>query len=305
MIVATRLVSFEQGGAASWGVVSGDGGIIDLGSRQGGSVLQALGRGLDWQALAEIEDTVAPDTSIADVVLQPPVVCGSKIICVGVNYANRNAEYKDNTPEPEWPSLFMRAQESFTGSGQHLWRPPESPQLDYEGEIVLVVGKTGHRIPQQRAMEHVAGYTLMNEGTIRDWVRHAKFNVTQGKNFPRTGAVGPWLVDPGSVGDIAGLCLETRVNGELRQKDTTANLIFPFDYLISYLSIFYTLQPGDMISTGTPNGAGARFDPPRYLAPGDVVEVSCPTIGVLSNSVVDDPTAGGDMTLQLRSNRRG
>jgi len=134
-------------------------------------------------------------------------------------------------------------------------------------------------------------------------VRHAKFNVTQGKNFPRSGAIGPWLVDAAAVGDPTELALETRVNGELRQQDTTANLMFPFDYLISYLSIFYTLQPGDMISTGTPNGAGARFDPPRYLAPGDVVEVTCPAIGTLSNTVADDPTAEADMTLQLRSNR--
>lgn len=302
--MGVKLVSFERRGKSSWGLVTDEDGIIDLGARQGGSVLAAMTRGLDWPELAGIVDTAEADIALAEVDLLPPVVCGSKIICVGVNYANRNAEYRDNSPEPEWPSLFMRAQESFTGAGQPLWRPPESAQLDYEGEIVMVIGKTGHRIPQERALEYVGGYTLMNEGTIRDWVRHAKFNVTQGKNFPRTGAIGPWLVDPGSVADTGALTLETRVNGELRQSDTTANLMFPFDYLISYLSIFYTLQPGDMISTGTPNGAGARFDPPRYLGPGDVVEVTCPAIGQLCNTVVDDPAAGADMTLQLRRNRR-
>ena len=234
--------------------------------------------------------------------LLPPVVRGEKIICIGVNYANRNAEYKDNTPDPEWPSMFMRGFESFTGSDRNLWRPPESSQLDYEGEVVMIIGKEGHRIPQERAMEYVAGYTLMNEGTIRDWVRHAKFNVTQGKNFPCSGSIGPWMVTADAVADHDNLALETKVNGEVRQSDTTANLMFPFDYLISYLSIFYTLRPGDIISTGTPNGAGARFDPPRYLAPGDVVEVSCPAIGTLSNGVEDDPTAGDDMTRQLRDN---
>jgi 5-carboxymethyl-2-hydroxymuconate isomerase len=299
-----RAVSFRVGDKTSWGVTSDGEGIVDLGAREGGSVLERLTSGKAIASLADLADLHSPDVAVGDVILLPPVVCGPKIICIGVNYANRNAEYKDQTPDPEWPSLFMRGQESFTGSGQSLWRPPESPQLDYEGEIVMVIGKAGHRIPQDKAMEHVAGYTLMNEGTIRDWVRHAKFNVTQGKNFPCSGAIGPWLVDAAEVGNHAELALETRVNGELRQQDTTANLMFPFDYLVSYLSIFYTLQPGDMISTGTPNGAGARFDPPRYLAPGDVVEVTCPSIGTLRNTVADDPTAEKDMTLQLRSNRQ-
>ena len=299
-----RAVSFRVGDKTSWGVTTDGEGIVDLGAREGGSVLERLTSGKAIASLADLADLHSPDVAVGDVILLPPVVCGPKIICIGVNYANRNAEYKDQTPDPEWPSLFMRGQESFTGSGQSLWRPPESPQLDYEGEIVMVIGKAGHRIPQDKAMEHVAGYTLMNEGTIRDWVRHAKFNVTQGKNFPCSGAIGPWLVDAAEVGNHAELALETRVNGELRQQDTTANLMFPFDYLVSYLSIFYTLQPGDMISTGTPNGAGARFDPPRYLAPGDVVEVNCPSIGTLRNTVADDPTAEKDMTLQLRSNRQ-
>jgi len=299
-----RVVSFRVGDKTSWGVTTDGEGIVDLGAREGGSVLERLTSGKAIASLADLADLHSPDVAVGDVILLPPVVCGPKIICIGVNYANRNAEYKDQTPDPEWPSLFMRGQESFTGSGQSLWRPPESPQLDYEGEIVMVIGKAGHRIPQDKAMEHVAGYTLMNEGTIRDWVRHAKFNVTQGKNFPCSGAIGPWLVDAAEVGNHAELALETRVNGELRQQDTTANLMFPFDYLVSYLSIFYTLQPGDMISTGTPNGAGARFDPPRYLAPGDVVEVTCPSIGTLRNTVADDPTAEADMTLQLRSNRQ-
>lgn len=299
--MSLKIVSFENAGKASWGVVE-SGGVVDLGARHGGSVLEHLQRGLDSDRIAELASGLGPDLALADVLLQPPVVRGEKIICIGVNYANRNAEYKDNTPDPEWPSMFMRAYESFTGAERNLLRPPESPQLDYEGEIVMIIGKEGHRIPQERAMEHVAGYTLMNEGTIRDWVRHAKFNVTQGKNFPNSGAIGPWMVTADAVMDHTALSLETRVNGEVRQSDTTANLMFPFDYLISYLSIFYTLRPGDIISTGTPNGAGARFDPPRFLAPGDRIEVSCPAIGTLMNGVEDDPTAGPDMTQQLRDN---
>ncbi|MEL0314979.1 MAG: fumarylacetoacetate hydrolase family protein [Halieaceae bacterium] len=300
--MSVKLASFSIDGEPTWGVVT-DGGVVNLGARLGGSVLQLLTTGLSWSALEELQDKYDPDLAPEEVELAPPVVCGSKIICIGVNYANRNAEYKDNTPDPEWPSLFMRAQESFTGSGQPLWRPPESEQLDYEGEIALVIGRKGHRILQEEAMSYVSGYTLMNEGTIRDWVRHAKFNVTQGKNFSRIGSIGPWMVSPEDVGDFRDLKLQTHVNGELRQSDTTANLMFPFDYLISYLSIFFTLQPGDIISTGTPNGAGARFDPPKYLAPGDRVAVSCGPIGVLSNTVENDPGAPEDLTTQLVSNR--
>lgn len=300
--MSVKLASFSIDGEPTWGVVTDDG-VVNLGARLGGSVLQLLTTGLSWNALEELQDKHDPDLAVEEVELAPPVVCGSKIICIGVNYANRNAEYKDNTPDPEWPSLFMRAQESFTGSRQPLWRPPESEQLDYEGEIALVIGRKGHRIQQDEAMSFVSGYTLMNEGTIRDWVRHAKFNVTQGKNFSRIGSIGPWMVSPEDVGDFRDLKLQTHVNGELRQSDTTANLMFPFDYLISYLSIFFTLQPGDIISTGTPNGAGARFDPPKYLAPGDRVEVSCRPIGVLSNTIENDPGPSEDLTAQLVSNR--
>ena len=230
--MSVKLASFSSGGQPSWGVVAGDG-VVNLGARLGGSVLQLLTAGLSWEALEERQDKHDPDLALEDLELAPPVVCGSKIICIGVNYANRNAEYKDNTPDPEWPSLFMRAQESFTGSGQSLWRPPESEQLDYEGEIALVIGRTGHRIPQKEAMSYVSGYTLMNEGTIRDWLRHSKFNVTQGKNFYHSGAVGPWLVsaDEFSSADYEDMRVITRVNGEERQNDTTANMMFPIKYL--------------------------------------------------------------------------
>ena len=128
----------------------------------------------------------------------------------------------------------------------------------------------------------------MNEGTIRDWVRHAKFNVTQGKNFDKTAVIGPWMITADEISDYNNLDIQTRVNGEVRQNDNTSNLMFPFDYIVSYLSTFMTLKPGDMISTGTPNGAGARFDPPIYLVPGDVVEIEGAGVGVLRNGVVDE-----------------
>ena len=210
-----------------------------------------------------------------------------KIICVGVNYTNRNEEYRDGSELPKYPSLFLRTPASFTSHDSPLVRPRESEQLDYEGELVLVIGTGGRRIPRDQALGHVAGITLMNEGTIRDWVRHAKFNVTQGKNFDRTGSVGPWMVTADELGTFDAMAIQTRVNGELRQDDSTDSMIFGFDYLIEYISSFTTLQPGDMISTGTPTGAGARFDPPKFLKPGDVVEISSPRIGTLRNGVVD------------------
>jgi 2-keto-4-pentenoate hydratase/2-oxohepta-3-ene-1,7-dioic acid hydratase in catechol pathway len=284
-----RLLSFETPAGASWGMAT-DSGVIDLGARQGGTLLDIVRDGA-MLSTVEASVTLDADFSLEDVTFLPPIHAPEKIACIGVNYANRNAEYRDNSADPEWPSLFMRTIDSFTGHDQPLWRPPESHQLDYEGEIVIVLGKTGHRIPQEEALDYIGGLTIMNEGTLRDWVRHAKFNVTQGKNFVNSGGLGPWIVpNAGQFGKFDDMTVTTRVNGEQRQHDTTANLMFPFSYLIHYLSTFYILKPGDIISTGTPLGAGARFEPPKYLVPGDVVEVEVPSVGILRNGVEDDPT---------------
>lgn len=237
--------------------------------------------------LSEFARGTDPSFATDELDFEPCLPEPRKIVCVGVNYHNRNEEYRDGSEAPKFPSLFFRSPTSFTAHGQPLVRPRESDQLDYEGELVIVIGKGGRRIAKQDAAGHIAGLTLMNEGTIRDWVRHAKFNVTQGKNFDGSGAIGPWIVTADEIGAFDSLELQTRVNGEVRQDDGTANLIFPFDDLIAYVSSFMTLEPGDIISTGTPPGAGARLDPPKYLKPGDVVEVSCPTIGTLRNGVVD------------------
>lgn len=284
-----RVVSFETEDRASWGVLL-ETGIVDLGGAKNEDLKSILSTGSLEDRLAEAANADAT-LSASEVKLLSPVPNPDKIICIGVNYANRNAEYKDGSKPPEYPSIFMRTPESLTSHGEPLWRPPESPQLDYEGEIVLVIGKAGRRIREQDAYDHIAGITIMNEGTIRDWVRHAKFNVTQGKNFVHTGAVGPWMVtaDEFSPAQYEDMRVTTHVNGELRQNDTTASMLFPFKYIISYCSKFYHLKPGDLIATGTPNGAGARFDPPRYLEPGDVVEVEVEHVGKLVNGVIDEP----------------
>ncbi len=211
-----------------------------------------------------------------------------RILCVGVNFPDRNAEYKDGSAQPKYMSLFPRFASGFTGHDRPLIRPPENHTLDYEGEVAIVIGKGGRRIAQQDAYDHIAALTLCNEGTIRDWVRHAKFNVTQGKNWDKSGSIGPWLVPFTDAAQLDDARIQTRVNGELRQDDTLNRMMFPIRREIEYISTFMTLQPGDIIVTGTPTGAGARFDPPRYLVPGDVIEVSVDGIGTLRNTVEDE-----------------
>jgi 2-keto-4-pentenoate hydratase/2-oxohepta-3-ene-1,7-dioic acid hydratase in catechol pathway len=285
----SRLATFSVDGSTRYGAVV-DGGIVDLSARFAKDY-PTLREVIAAGALLRLADEAAkhsPDFAIGAISWLPPIPSPEKIICIGVNYPDRNEEYKDGQAAPKFPSMFMRTPRSFVGHETPLVRPRASSQLDYEGEVALVIGKAGRHITESAALDHIAAATLCNEGTIRDWVRHAKFNVTQGKNFDSTGSLGPWIVPYTKETDIADIRLTTRVNGELRQDDRTSRLIFGFRFLIHYISTFTTLVPGDVIVTGTPTGAGARFDPPRYLAPGDVVEVEAENIGVLRNGVADE-----------------
>ncbi len=289
-----KFLSYKHNGNSSWGVVANHTGspqqVIDLGAVLGGTLQSAI----ENQHLDEAKELASKSRdfiSLEEVEILSPISNPGKIACIGVNYKNRNAEYKDGSADPIYPSLFMRTPDSFTVHKEPLWRPPESDQLDYEGEIVIVIGKAGRRISEDDAYDHIAGLTIMNEGTLRDWVRHAKFNVTQGKNFINSGSIGPWMVsaDEFDAQKYENMRITTKVNGELRQDDTTASMMFPLKYIISYCSKFFHLKPGDIIATGTPNGAGARFDPPKYLVPGDVIEVEVEGIGTLINGVIDEP----------------
>jgi 2-keto-4-pentenoate hydratase/2-oxohepta-3-ene-1,7-dioic acid hydratase in catechol pathway len=219
---------------------------------------------------------------LAEVELLPPLVAPEKILCIGINYANRGQDY-GITNTPKYPSMFYRAPNSLVGHGQGLVLPKISDQLDYEGEIAIVIGRTCKHARKERALEEIAGVTLCNEGTIRDWLRHGKFNVTQGKNFDATGSIGPWIET--AVDLTKPLHLIVRKNGEVTQDDTTANMIFSFADLIVYVTTFMTLKAGDVISTGTPVKKEAKIDPPVWLKPGDTIELECPDIGVLRNSV--------------------
>lgn len=273
---------------SSYGLLSSDeSGVVDLRSRISG--VRDLGDLIEQGRLAEAQaftDNPA-DHPLGDIVYERLLPWPKKIFCIGVNYGGRSAEYADKT-DASFPSVFVRFPDSFTGHDQSLVRPPESPQLDYEGEIVVVIGKAGRRIPVDQARDHIAGLTLGNEGTIRDWVRHAKFNVTQGKNWDSSGSFGPWLTPIEDIGDFEDMQIQTRVNGELRQDDSPSTMKYPIEYQIHYLSTFTTLNPGDIIFSGTPTGAGARFDPPIWLVPGDVIEVSVDGLGTLRNGVVDE-----------------
>jgi len=280
-----KFLSFHHRGRDSFGIVNDDG-VVDLGARATG--IADLREALRRNRLGRLADEFAQlpaDAGLDEIDFLPTVPNAEKIICIGVNYANRNEEYRDGSVPPAYPSVFMRSRESLVGHRQPILDPPESEQLDYEGEIVLVIGTEGRRISEARAHEHVAGISIMNEGSIRDYLRHAKFNVTQGKNFEKSGSLGPWMVTPDELDPMACLRVRTRVNGEPRQDDVTDNLMFPFRYLIAYLSTFFRLKPGDVIATGTPNGAGARFDPPKFLRDGDQVEVEVDGVGKLWNVV--------------------
>lgn len=284
-----RFASFSTPKRKGYGLIVDDG-VIDLSARFG-TQYPTLHEVVEANAFAELLEAVAghqADFPVSEITFEIPLPRPEKLICVGVNFPDRNEEYKDGQAAPSNPSLFIRFPRSFTGHDQPLIRPPESPQLDYEGEVTIVIGKGGRRIPEAEALDHIAALTLCNEGTIRDWVRHAKFNVTQGKNFDRTGSIGPWLVPFTDESQLADIKLETRVNGEVRQSDRTSRMIFSFRKIINYVSTFTTLVPGDVIVCGTPTGAGARFDPPIWLKPGDVVEVEADGIGILRNTIADE-----------------
>jgi 2-keto-4-pentenoate hydratase/2-oxohepta-3-ene-1,7-dioic acid hydratase in catechol pathway len=278
-----RLASYNMRGRPSFGVVVGDG-IVDLRARL--SRFSTLLEVFRAQALGEAKaasDGVRPDVPLSQVELLPPLV-PEKILCIGINYANRGADY-NVTNNPKYPSMFYRAPNSMVGSGQHLVRPKISEQLDYEGEIAIVIGRDCKHVPKESALDTIAGITLANEGTIRDWTRHGQFNVTQGKNFDATGGVGPWIQTEFDLSKP--LRVITRKNGQVIQDDTTASMIFSFADIISYTTSFMTLKAGDVICTGTPIKK-VKEDPPVWLKPGDTIEVESPDVGVLSNSVVDE-----------------
>lgn len=280
-----RLLSFNHNGHAGYGALANDAGddtILDLTGRLPHPTLkEALGD------LPAIRDALAgaPRIALSAVTLRSPVERPEKILMVGLNFLHHVKE--TGREIPKYPSLFTRYPDSLVAHGEPLVRPGVSSKFDYEGELTVVIGAPGRHIPRERALEHVAGYTLCNDGSIRDFQRHT-IQFTPGKNFWRSGSVGPWIVTADEIPDPAALSIETRLNGVVVQESSIGDLIFPIPDLIAYISSFTPLTTGDLIAIGTPSGVGAFRDPPLWMKPGDTVEVTVPGIGTLRNGIIDE-----------------
>ena len=275
-----KLCSFEESGRASFGLVVDDG-IFDLGKRFTEPTLRDFLANEGPRRAAALAAEPA-DFAFGDIVFAPVIPNPDKIICVGLNYHDHIAETgRDETAKPV---LFARYAGSQVGHGQPLVKPLESDKFDYEGELAVIIGKPGRRIPEARALEHVAGYACYNDGSVRDWQKHTH-QFMPGKTFAGTGAFGPWMVTADEIPDPAELHLTTRLNGAVVQDTDLSLLITPIPGLIAYCSTILPLLPGDVIVSGTPGGVGARRTPPLWMRHGDVCEVEVPGIGILSNPV--------------------
>lgn len=280
-----KFISFKQDNRKSWGLLEGDE-IVDLGAIRlvgGASLGESLRRNLVPLAL-DLRDT-APRVSRASVELLPPITDAGKIICVGLNYADHVAEM--NRPTPEYPVIFTRFNDSLVGDGEALVAPRNSMKFDYEGEMAIVIGETVRHVSPEQAEKAIFGYSVFNDGSIRDYQRHTH-QFAPGKNFPKTGSFGPVVVTPDEISDLGSKRITTKVNDVVVQDSTLDQLIFNCADLISYCSEWTTLNPGDVIVTGTPGGVGDGRDPQLWLFPGDVVEVEVEGIGRLVNPVIEE-----------------
>ena len=278
-----KLVSFEHDGGQSWGVWQ-DNGVRDLGTVTTGRYPTLM------SALADLADATAraadaPLLAHGDVTLLPPIPSPGRIVCVGLNYKSHIAE--TGREPPQHPMLFPRYPDSIVATDTPLIRPRASEKFDFEGELAFVVGKGGRHIAAADALDHVAGFSCLNDGSIRDWQRHTT-QFMPGKNFYRTGSFGPWLVTPDETGPIGALSLTTRLNGATMQRATLDDLLFGVPELVAYLSTIFPLQPGDVVATGTTGGVGFFREPPVWMKPGDVVEVEIERIGTLTNTIEDE-----------------
>lgn len=275
-----RLLSFEHEGRRSYGAVSGSG-VVDL-ARRLGPAYPDLKSFLAAATPPSRGNLDHPDFQLADLALLPVIPNPGKIFCIGLNYKSHVEE--TGRTDSEKPAIFTRFASTQVGHGQAMIAPKVSGDFDYEGELALVIGKSGRHIPRARALEHIAGYACYNDGSVRDWQRHTH-QWTPGKNFPATGAFGPWMVTADEIPDPSRLHLTTRLNGQTVQDTDVGLLIFTIPEIIEYISMWSDLAAGDVIVTGTPGGVGFKRTPPLYMKPGDTVEVEVSSIGVLRNPI--------------------
>jgi 2-keto-4-pentenoate hydratase/2-oxohepta-3-ene-1,7-dioic acid hydratase in catechol pathway len=284
-----RIVSFEKNGRPGFGIVAGDG-VVDASSRLAGRP-KGLREALTAGALPQLERLASskPDAALADLTFTPVIPdAAAKLLCVGINYMPHIKEM--GRERPERPVIFVRFGDSIVGHGQALHKPRESEQLDFEGELAVIIGKRARRVAKERALDYVAGYSCFNDGSVRDFQRHSA-QFTPGKNFHASGAFGPWLVTADEIQDPSKLFLTTRLNGAVMQHESVGELCFDVPQLIEYCSTWTQLEPGDVIVTGTPGGVGAGRKPPVWMKPGDTVEVEISGLGTLRNPVIADPAA--------------
>ncbi|RNM06827.1 fumarylacetoacetate hydrolase family protein [Dickeya undicola] len=274
-----KLASYRHHGKNSYGIHT-PAGLIDLGSRLGNRYpdLKAL---LAGDALQEAEafQSETPDVAVADVTFLPVIVAPSKILCVGMNYADKRKEFNEQNPAP---TLFVRFADSQTGHGTQVLKPHYSSEFDYEGELAVIIGKDGQNISRDEALSFVAGYSCYMDGSARDW-QHSWF--TAGKNWQKTGAFGPYLTTRDEIPDPHALAIRTYLNGRMVQDDNTASMIHKVADLIEYISTFTALSAGDVIITGSPGGVGKKRTPPLFMKPGDSIEVEIENVGHLRNTI--------------------
>lgn len=273
-------MSFSHAGQEGFGVVEEET-VLDISSDRWPRLRAALSVASREEIAAEAKEN-GVEIALSDVTYLPPVTDPEKIICVGLNYATHAGESKMEVPDS--PSLFVRFPSSQVGHEVDVVKPEISDEFDFEGELAVVIGARARHLPEDRALSCIAGYTIFGEHSVRDWQFHSR-QATPGKNFWRSGSIGPWMVTADEISDPSQLHLITRLNGEVMQDDTTDHLIFSIPQLIAYISHFTELLPGDIISTGTPAGVGFARDPKVYLTPGDEVEIEISGIGTLRNRV--------------------
>ena len=282
-----KLVSFSRLGKAGFGAVVKDG-VIDLTGKLDpdvNTIKELISLHMEDQA----EEFIAgknKDLSFSDIIFLPVIPDPEKIMCVGLNYVEHKKE--TGRPDVDNPTIFTRFADSQVAHMQPMIKPDNSDRFDYEAEMAIIIGKGGRFISEDEALNHIAGYACYNDGSIRNYQRHTS-QYTPGKTFPGTGSFGPYMVTPGEVGDYRKLPIELRLNGNIMQKATLADLIFPIPRLISYISEFTALSSGDVIVTGTPGGVGDKRNPPVYMVPGDIVEVDIGMLGVLRNPIIAAP----------------
>jgi len=280
-----KIASFRLSGERTWGTIDKDE-AIDVGSILN-SQYPDLKSMIAVGAYAEVEAAVssAPRYPISSIEWLPVIPYPAKICCVGLNYEKHRLE--TGRAVVGHPTIFTRFPDTQIGHLANIVRPRVSTDLDFEGELAVIIGKPGRYISRDKAFEHIAGFACYNDASVRDWQYHTP-QFTPGKNFPNTGSFGPWMVTPDEMGELSSLRISTTLNGQVVQDAELGQMIFDIPTIIEYCSSFTPLEPGDVIVTGTPGGVGVKRIPPLWMKPGDVVEVEIECLGVLRNTIVDE-----------------